>query len=312
MSANWTSNPLQPGQPVPQPILGGSTRGDLPVPEFVDLIFEDLGSVARLTLNRPAVTNALSIRLSSDLARAVEYLRDCDRFKVVILTGAGNNFCAGDDLTEMNSGAWGNAAQVVRRVKFYQHMANTLEELDKITIAAVDGYFVGGGLEITMACDFVICTERAKWGMPEVDWGITPGWGGTTRLARLVGRRMAKEINLLGALHGARRALDLGLINRVVPNDRLAAETDRLVQVLLSKNQQGVRQLKMILNKGIEADLYTAQGFEAVQAGFTSSTLWHQVIPDSDASHGWDTYKGKLADSKTRQRREKAKDFWVD
>ena len=292
--------------------LGGEQH-DAPVPSFSDdIVFEDLGPIAKVTLNRPAVTNALSIRLSGDLCDAFEYVRDCDRFKVLIVTGAGDNFCAGDDLTEMGSGVWGNPAQTVRRVKYYQHMANTLEELDKITIAAVDGYFVGGGLEITTTCDFVIATERYKWVMPEVDWGITPGWGGTTRLARLVGRRMAKEINLLGALHGPKRALALRLINRVVGNDQLEEETGKLANLLLTKNQQGLRQLKMILNKGIEADLYTAQGFEAIQAGFTMATLMGGRVPDSDQQHGWDTYKRRDADSKTRSRREQAIDFWVD
>ncbi len=292
--------------------LGGGDQ-DAPVPSFSnDLLFEDLAPIAKITLNRPLVTNALSIQLSSDFGRAMEYIRDCDRFKVVVITGAGNNFCAGDDLSEMGGGAWGNPAKVVRRVKFYQHMANTLEELDKITIAAVDGYFVGGGLEITMACDFVIATERSKWGMPEIDWGITPGWGGTTRLARLVGRRMAKEINLLGALHGPKRALELGLINRVVANDQLSAETERLVQLLLSKNQQGLRQLKMIMNKGVEADLYTAQGFEAVQAGFTAATLFNGLVADSDKSHGWATYQKRDAGSETRARRKQAMSFWAD
>ena len=150
-------------------------------------------------------------------------------------------------------------------------MANALEELDKVTVAAVDGFAVGGGLEITMACDFVIATRRARWGMPEVDVGITPGWGGTTRLARLIGRRMTKEVNLLGALHPAGRAVQLGLWNRVVADERLGAEVDALVEVLLSKNQQAVRQLKFIINRGVEADLYTAQGFEALSAGLTGA-----------------------------------------
>ena len=191
-------------------------------------------------------------------------------------------------------------------------MANTLEELDKITIAAaVDGYCVGGGLEITMACDFVICTEGSRWGMPEVDWGITPGWGGTTRMARLIGRRMAKEINLLGALHPARRGLELGLFNRVVPASRLEAETQALAELLLLKNQQGLRQLKFILNKGIEADLYTAQGFEALQAGFTSATLGQWKVADSDAEHGWSGYKESNAAGAAKARRAASKDFWV-
>ncbi|MGB3472601.1 MAG: enoyl-CoA hydratase/isomerase family protein, partial [Erythrobacter sp.] len=261
------------------------------LPDFTDLLFETDGPVATITLNRPEVTNALSIQLSADLTRAVEYLRDTDQYKIVVIKGAGGNFCAGDDLTEMGSGAWGDANQTMRRVRLYQHMANTLEELDKVTIASVDGYCVGGGLEITMACDFVICTERARWGMPEVDWGITPGWGGTTRMARLIGRRMTKEINLLGALHPARRGVELGMFNRAVENDDLDAETQKLVNLLLMKNQQGVRQLKFMINKNVEADLYTAQGFEALGAGLTAAVLGSWEIADADGKHGWDSYK---------------------
>ncbi|WP_426435836.1 enoyl-CoA hydratase/isomerase family protein [Bradyrhizobium genosp. P] len=282
------------------------------LPEFQQLLFEARDRVAYITLNRPDVTNALSIQLSNDLTKAVEYLRDSEAFNVVVIKGAGGNFCAGDDLTEMGSGAWGNGNQVMRRVRFYQHMANTLEELDKVTICAVDGYCVGGGLEITMACDFVICTERARWGMPEVDWGITPGWGGTTRMARLIGRRKTKEINLLGALHPARRGVELGLFSRIVDNDALDEETAKLVDLLLMKNQQGVRQLKFMINKNVETDLYTAQGFEALGAALTGTVLGGWEVPDADGKHGWHDYKSKDPNSAIRKRREAALDFWVD
>ena len=191
-------------------------------------------------------------------------------------------------------------------------MANTLEELDKVTIASVDGYCVGGGLEITMACDFVICTERSRWGMPEVDWGITPGWGGTTRMARLIGRRMTKEVNLLGALHPARRGVDLGLFNRVVADDLLEDETRKLVELLLTKNHQGVRQLKFMINKNVEADLYTAQGFEALGAALTAAALGGWEIPDADGKHGWQSYHARDPESPIRKRREMAMNFWTD
>jgi enoyl-CoA hydratase len=221
--------------------------------QFEDLLFEADGTVARITLNRPAVVNALSMRLSDELHAALDYVRDTRDFKALVITGAGGNFCAGDDLSEMSTTGWGDVHQSMQRVRKYQDMANTLEELDKITVAAVDGWCVGGGLELTMACDFVICTQRARWGMPEVDWGITPGWGGTTRMARLIGRRMTKEINMLGALHPASRGLELGLFNRVVDDDGLQQATDELVELLLMKNQQGLRQLKFMINRGVEA-----------------------------------------------------------
>ena len=174
-------------------------------PSFTQLRYAEDGPVARITLDRPDRRNALSMQLSDELIAAIGIVQRSQSVKVLVIEGADETFCAGDDINEMP--VWGNADQVMRRARLYQGMANSLEELDKLTIAAVDGFAVGGGLEITMACDFVIATRRARWGMPEIDVGITPGWGGTTRMARLIGRRMTKEVNLLGALHPARRAL---------------------------------------------------------------------------------------------------------
>ena len=272
------------------------------------VLYEEHGTVARITLNRPDVHNALSIRLSDELIAAIERARSSTTARFLVITGAGDSFCVGDDITEMPT--WGNANDVMRRVRLYQGMAYALEELDKVTIAAVDGYSVGGGLEITMACDFVVATERAIWGMPEVDSGITPGWGGTTRMARLIGRRMTKEINMLGALHPARRAVELGLWNRVVPDSELHAEVDRLLEVLESKDQQVLRQLKLIINKNVEADLYTAQGFELLSAGLSGAVSGGWRVDGSDAGRGVIDFasKGELWQS----RRALARDFWVD
>ncbi|MFX1587713.1 MAG: enoyl-CoA hydratase/isomerase family protein, partial [Promethearchaeota archaeon] len=199
---------------------------------------------------------------------------------------------------------------ITRRVRYYQNMANQLEELDKITIAAVDGYAVGGGLEITMACDFVIATERAKWGMPEVDVGITPGWGGTTRLARLIGRRRAKEINLIGAIYTAKRAVEWNLWNRIVPNDKLDTEVNKLLEVLKSKNQQGLRQLKFIINRGVECDLYTAQGFEVLSGGLIGAVNGMWKIKDADQGLGILAFSKK--NELWEKRRSLARHFWVD
>lgn len=273
-------------------------------------LFEISGDVARFTFNRPEVRNCLSIQLSNELVDALERVRRDDAVKYFVVTGAGETFCAGDDLKEMSSGVWGDASQYFERVRYYQHMAYALEELNKVTIAAVDGFAVGGGLEVTMACDFVIATERARWGMPEVDTGITPGWGGTTRLARYVGRRMAKEVNMLGALHPARRAVALSLWNRVVPDGELDSEVERLLALLRTKNQQTLRQLKYIINKGVETDLYTAQGFEALSAGLSAALNGWWEVPDHDQHAGLDGFADK--DGTWARRRPAAIDFWVD
>ena len=275
---------------------------------FEQLIYEEKDKVARITLNRPEALNALSMKLSDELVQAIEIIRQSKKLKFLIIKGAGNNFSVGDDIKEMMR--WGDANGIMRRARYYQNMANQLEELDKITIAAVDGYAVGGGLEITMAVDFVIATERAKWGMPEVDVGITPGWGGTTRLARLIGRRRAKEINLIGALHSAKRAVKWNLWNRVVPNDKLDFEVEKLLNLLITKNQQGLRQLKFIINRGVECDLYTAQGFEALSAGLTGAVSGMWKIKDADQGKGVVGFARK--DSLWNKRRNLARDFWID
>ncbi len=276
--------------------------------KFENLIYNETDQVAWITLNRPDVMNALSMKLSEEIVAAIEIVRQSTKLKFLVIKGAGDNFCVGDDIKEMIK--WGNANDITRRVRYYQNMANQLEELDKITIAAVDGYAVGGGLEITMVCDFVVATERSKWGMPEVDIGITPGWGGTTRLSRLIGRRRAKEINLIGALHSGEKAVEWNLWNRVVPNDQLDTEVELLLDVLKSKNQQGMRQLKFIINRGVECDLYTAQGFEVLSGALTGAVSGMWKIKDADQGKGvlGFTEKGGL----WQTRRRLAKDFWVD
>ena len=131
-------------------------------------------------------------------------------------------------------------------------------------------------------------------------------------MARLIGRRMTKEINLLGALHPACRGFELGLFNRIVSDDALDAETQKLVELLLLKNQQGLRQLKFMINKNVEADLYTAQGFEALGAALTGAVNGSAQVTDADGIHGCASYLAKDPESPIRKRRMAAKDFWVD
>lgn len=281
------------------------------------LLLSMKGEVARITLNRPEVHNALNIELSDMLIAAIQTIKKSTDVKFVVIKGAGNTFCPGDDITEISK--WGDdehgqstqgANGVMRRVRIYQDMANSLEELDKITICAVDGYAVGGGLEITMACDFVIATDRAIWGMPEVDSGITPGWGGTTRMVRYIGKRRTKEVNIIGALMPAQKAVDWGLWNRVVPADKLDGEVEALLEVLRVKNQQACRQLKYIINRGCETELYTAQGFEMLSAGLSAAINGFWQVADADQGKGVVNFteKGKL----WQQRRALARNFWAD
>ena len=273
--------------------------------------------VARILLNRPQARNALCIEMSDQLVEAIQTVNRSTDVKFLVIKGAGDTFCAGDDITEMLK--WGDdehgrstqgANGVMRRVRIYQDMANSLEELDKLTISAVDGFAVGGGLEITMACDFVIAADRAIWGMPEVDSGLTPGWGGTTRMARYIGKRRTKEINIIGALMPAQKAVDWGLWNRTVPADRLDDEVEALLGVLRVKNQQACRQLKYIINRGCETDLYTAQGFEMLSGGLSGAVNGFWQVEDADQGRGIENFSGK--GSLWELRRGLAKNFWAD
>lgn len=272
---------------------------------------------ARITLNRPKVHNALSINLSEMLIEATQTIKKSTDVKFVVIKGAGQSFCVGDDINEMPN--WGHdqhgrstqgANGVMRRVRTYQDMANALEELDKMTICAVDGYAVGGGLEITMACDFVIATDRAIWGMPEVDSGITPGWGGTSRMSRYIGKRRTKEINIIGALMSAQRAVDWGLWNRVVAPEELDDEVEKLLGVLRPKNQQACRQLKVIINRGCETDLYTAQGFELLSGALSGAVNGFWRVEDAD--HGMGVLDFSKKGEIWKKRRGLAKNFWSD
>ena len=144
------------------------------------------GRVATITWDPPKPLNPLSVALTDELVAAVEEVAADERLHVVIFRGAGGCFSAGDDLVEIHEGMWGDPNQTMRRIRFYQRFANTIEDLDKITVAVAEGFVLGGGLEITMACDLAMIAESCRWGMPEVDSAMTPGWGGTTRMIRLI------------------------------------------------------------------------------------------------------------------------------
>lgn len=276
---------------------------------YEDIQYERDGNRVTITLDRPDSLNALSIRMSDELEDAIERVKGARDIRFVVFTGAGGNFCAGDDITEMPE--WGDPQDVMHRIGLYQQMSREVERLDQVTVAAIDGYATGGGLELTMVCDFAIATERAQWGMPEINWGITPGWGGTTRLTRLVGLRKAKEVNMLGNLHPAAEAADLGLWNRAVPPADLWDEVDDLIEVLDSKNQQTMRQMKFVLNNGAEISLPNALALEQLNEGLSASNAWDVgPVEDSEPGEGLESFRGK--DEVYRRRRDLSDYFWTE
>jgi enoyl-CoA hydratase len=269
------------------------------------------GRVATIRWATPKRMNPLSVTLTDELVAAVEEVSADEDLRIVVFRGAGGYFSVGDDLVEMHEGTWGDPNQVMRRIRFYQRFANAIEELDKITVAVAEGFVLGGGLEITMACDLAMIAESCRWGMPEVDSAMTPGWGGTTRMIRLIGRRRTKEVNLIGALHSACRGVDWGLFNKAVPDEEVDAELGRLLEVLLVKNQQTLRQLKFTMNKNADADMTTALAFEAYSEVVTAAVNWRPdtpQIPDAEPGRGLEAFAHK--NQLWQERRRRAIDFW--
>jgi len=223
------------------------------------LIVSHDGPVTTITLNRPQVHNALDREVSAELNATVKDVAVDRECRVLILRGAGNTFCAGDDIKGFNDfgpedGPW--------EVRMYQETANLIDNLVPVTIAAVDGVCCGGGLELTLVCDFVIATNRSRWGMPEINWDITPGWGGTGRLSKFAGRRKAKEWNLTGALFSAATAERHNLVNRLCEPDELDREVAALVEVMLSKHPKTLLCTKYFVDKGADLDMWSSLFFE--------------------------------------------------
>jgi enoyl-CoA hydratase len=303
-----TDAPIKSAYPVP-------TLRPTNVTEYSEVRLERShgGRVATITWNPPKSLNPLSVALTDELVAAVEEVSADEQLHMVVFRGGGGCFSAGDDLVEIHEGMWGDPNQTMRRIRFYQRFANTIEDLDKITVAVAEGFVLGGGLEITMACDLAMIAESCRWGMPEVDSAMTPGWGGTTRMIRLIGRRRTKEINLIGALQSARRGVEWGLFNKAVPDDQLDAELGRLIEMMLVKNQQALRQLKFTMNKNADADMTTALAFEAYSELATAAVNWRPdtpAIPDAEPGKGLEAFVTK--NELWQERRNRASDFWSE
>jgi enoyl-CoA hydratase/carnithine racemase len=283
--------------------------------KYTDLIFEKKGEVTRITLNRPNKHNALTISLQKQLHEAIREVKFDLETRVLVISGAGNTFCAGDDIPEMpRMGQLNVTAESIGDVdtppasmptfmfiRMFQDTAAMLEDLDCVTIAAVDGVCMGGGLELTLCCDFVLTTPNARWGMPEIDMGITPGWGGCTRMQRYVGRRKCKEINLLAYEFSGNDAEEWGLANRVVDPADLEGEVQALTDLMLAKNRYAIRRTKFVLNKAAEGHLAQATAFEVpVDPGAGIGENARGIRNFADKTNEWFSI------------RDKSRGFWND
>lgn len=235
-----------------------------------NLLLEQAEGVAVVTVNRPKVLNALNTETLDELRRTVLALKHDDGVRCVILTGAGEKaFVAGADINELAVQTPAGGRDHAMRG---QHVLDLVENMGKPVIAAINGYALGGGCELAMACTLRIAADSARLGQPEINLGIIPGYAGTQRLARLVGRGRALEILLTGDHITAEDAWRLGLVNRVVPAAALMSEARRLAATLAGKAPIAVRYIIDAVNKGLQMPFAEAQGYEATLFGLVAST----------------------------------------
>jgi len=237
---------------------------------FNNINIERDGACATVTVNRPKVLNALNATTMDELRRALLELRHDDSVRVVVLTGAGDkSFIAGADINELAVQSPTTGREHALRG---QHVLDLIENLGKPVIAAINGYALGGGCELAMACTLRIAADTAKIGQPEIHLGIIPGYAGTQRLARLVGKGKAMELVLTGAQVTAAEAERIGLVNRVFPAAELMAETRKLADALAGHAPLAMRYIISAINKGLEMPFAEASVFEATLFGLVVST----------------------------------------
>jgi enoyl-CoA hydratase len=238
--------------------------------EYANIIYEKKGKIATITLNRPKALNALSTALMAEVHDALEDAERDEGIHVIVLTGAGDRaFSAGADISEIQERS---PIEARNYSLLLQEYTRYMERIRKPIIAKINGFCLGGGQELAMACDFRIASDKARFGQPEINLGVIPGAGGTQRLTRLVGKTKAMEIDMLGDQIDANEAYRLGLVNKVVPAEELDKAVNELAQKLLSKSSAVLGIIKLAVNKGIEMDLDRALYYEAECFGTALAT----------------------------------------
>jgi enoyl-CoA hydratase len=237
---------------------------------FSNIVFEKKNAIAYVTVNRPKVLNALNMATMEELRAAFHEIKNDAGLRVVILTGAGEKaFIAGADIGEL---AKNNAVTAKQYTQRGQSVLNLIESLAKPVIACINGFALGGGLEIAMACTLRLASENAKLGQPEVKLGILPGYGGTQRLPRLVGKGIALELLLTGEMIGAEEAYRIGLVNQVVPPGELISRAERIAATIIRNAPLAVAYILEAVNKGMEMALAEGLYLEAALFGVASAT----------------------------------------
>jgi enoyl-CoA hydratase/carnithine racemase len=233
--------------------------------QLQNVLYEKKGPIAYVTLNRPKVLNALSQAVFSELKEVFEDARDDASVRGIILTGSGDKaFAAGADIAEISTST---AVQGEGLTRHAQEVTELLENLGKPVIAAVNGFALGGGCELIMACTIRIASENAKFGQPEVKLGIMPGGGGTQRLPRLIGKGRALQLILTGEIINVQEAYRIGLVNEVVPLTNLIPRAEAILNQIISNAPLGVKFSIDAVNKGLDGTVSEGLLIEAALFG---------------------------------------------
>jgi len=226
---------------------------------FETIIYEKDLSIAKITLNREKVLNAINDKMLSEIEEALNLIEDDQDVKVAIITGKGKAFAAGADI-KMMSGK--NYLDARNGTIYGRDLFTRIEDMGIPFIAAINGFALGGGCELAMACDIRIASDKAKFGQPEINLGIIPGWGGTQRLPRLVGKGMAKKMILTGKMIDADEAKRVGLVDDVVPLDKLESTVNEMAEDLSTKPPIAIECAINAIDKGSQMNLESALSLE--------------------------------------------------
>ena len=237
---------------------------------FKTLVIEIEDSIATITIDRPEKLNALNHTVLSELDALFTQLQNDDTVQGIMLTGAGEKaFVAGADLQEIKELDGEAALQFAR---FGQQLFSRIETFPKPVVALVNGFALGGGCELAMACHLRLASEKAKFGQPEINLGLIPGYGGTQRLPRLIGKTRALELLLTGDMIDAAEALKIGLVNKVVPADQLLAEGKAMMKKIVAKGGIAVRSVLQAVHQGLNLSLENGLELEALLFGRVCAT----------------------------------------
>lgn len=231
--------------------------------EYKNIKVEYDNNIAVLTFNRPDVLNALNTETITETLEAVKAFKNNADVRVIIFTGAGRAFVAGADISELND----KTPEEARRYSKMGHaLMHSIQAMGKPVIAAINGYALGGGTEIALGCDIRLASDKAKLGLPETMLGVIPGWGATQRTARLIGAAFAKELIFTGETITAQRALEIGLINRIVPHDNLIVAAMDMAGKICRNSPLAISHAKRVINAGLDKSL--DEGCEMETAAF--------------------------------------------